>query len=134
MRMRLPATMVFLRGTDGAAAIEFAIVGNVFLLLLIGTAYVSVMLWHAANLDWAVEAGSRVATINSSATQTDVSTAVNNYLSSVGMGAATIAYTVTTTGGVKVGQISASKTERFNVPLLNNYRITFHSYANVPLL
>lgn len=85
MKMHLPGTMAFFRGTGGAAAIEFAIVGNVFILLLIGTAYVSVMLWHAANLDWAVEAGSRVAAINSSATQTDVSTAVNNYLSSVGM-------------------------------------------------
>ena len=123
------------RDTNGASAIEFAIVGNAFLLLLFGTAYVAIMLWHEANLDWAVESGARVAVLNSAATQSDVSTAVNGYLTSVGMpGNATVAYTTSTSGGVTVGQITASDTEQFVVPFLSTYSITYHASANVPLL
>ncbi|HEY2032641.1 MAG TPA: TadE/TadG family type IV pilus assembly protein, partial [Rhizomicrobium sp.] len=76
----------FFRDRSGAAAIEFAIVGNVFLMLLFGIAYIGIIYWHAANLDWAVDAGSRIAILNSSATQGDISTAVNGYLTQVGMG------------------------------------------------
>jgi Flp pilus assembly protein TadG len=121
------------RDAGGAAAIEFAIVGNAFLLLLFGTAYVAIMLWHEANLDWAVESGARVAVLNSAATQSDVSTAVNGYLASVGMGNATVAYTTSTTSGVTVGQITATKTEQFAVPFLSTYNITYNASANVPM-
>jgi Flp pilus assembly protein TadG len=121
------------RDASGAAALEFAIVGNAFLLLLFGTAYVAIMLWHEANLDWAVESGARVAVLNSAATQSDVSTAVNGYLASVGMGNATVAYTTSTSGGVTVGQITATKTEAFTVPFLSTYNITYNASANVPM-
>jgi Flp pilus assembly protein TadG len=122
------------RDASGAAAIEFAIVGNAFLLLLFGTAYVSIMLWHEANLDWAVESGARVAVLNSSATQSDVATAVNGYLTSVGMaGDATVAYTTSTSGGVTVGQITATSTDHITVPFLSTYNITYQSSANVPM-
>lgn len=122
----------FFRDRNGAAAIEFAVVGNAFLLLLFGIAYVGIIYWHAANLDWAVEAGSRVAVINSSATQSDISSAVNTYLSRVGMGSANVTYSVATSNGVKVASIDASKAETFSVPLINTFHITFHSSAEVP--
>jgi len=123
------------RNTSGAAAIEFAIVGNAFLLLLFGTAYVSIMLWHEANLDWAVESAARTAVVlNSNATQADVATAVNGYLTSVGMtGDATVAYTTSTSGGVTVGQITATATDHITVPFLSTYNITYQSTANVPM-
>lgn len=122
----------FFRDRNGAAAIEFAIVGNAFVMLLIGIAYVGVIYWHAANLDWAVQAGSRIAVLNSSATQSDIASAVNGYLAQVGMGAADVTYSVATSNGVKVASIAASKSEIFNVPLINNFHITFQSSAEVP--
>jgi Flp pilus assembly protein TadG len=122
----------FLREDDGAAAIEFALVGNAFLILLLGTAYIAIMWWHSANLKWAVQSAARVAVLNSSATQSDISTAVNDYLASVGMDSATVHYSVVTSNGVKVGEITASKTEQFAVPLLFTKDITLQASANVP--
>ncbi len=130
MRRRLAA---FHRDIAGTAAIEFAIVGNAFLLLLFGTFYISIMLWHEANLNWAVESGARLVALNSSVTQSEISTAVNDYLSSVGMGAANVQYSVSTSGSVKVGQISASKSEQFTVPLLSTFNITFRAQDDVPV-
>lgn len=122
----------FLREDSGAAVVEFALVGNAFLILLIGTMYLGLMYWHSANLKWAVESAARVAVLNSSATQSDISTAVNNYLASVGMDSATVHYSVVSSGGVNVGEITASKTEEFIVPLLFTKDITFQASANVP--
>lgn len=117
----------------GSTAIEFAIVANAFLMLLLGTGYLSVMLWHEANLNWAVQSGARLVALNSSVTQSEISTAVNHYLSSVGMGSATVQYTTATSGGVTVGTISASKSEQFVVPLFNTFNLTLAASANVPV-
>lgn len=122
----------FLREEAGAAAVEFALVGNAFLILLIGTAYLAIMLWDSANLKWAVQSAARVAVLNTSATQSDISTAVNDYLASIGMGSATVNYSVVTSNGAKVGEITASKTEQFIVPLLFTKDITFQASADVP--
>ena len=119
--------------TDGSTAIEFAIVGNAFIMLIMAIAYVGMALWHDATLGWAVERGARVATLNSAASQTDVSNAINGYLTSVGLSNATVQYTVDSSGGTSVGQISASMTESFNVPLFSPFSVTYTSSANVPL-
>lgn len=133
--MRRPRLRLFAFGGDvnGSTAIEFAIVANAFLMLLLGTGYLSVMLWHEANLNWAVQSGARLVALNSSVTQSDISTAVNNYLSSVGMGSATVHYSTSTAGGVTVGTINASKSEQFVVPLFNTYNLTLTASANVPV-
>lgn len=132
MNLRMGKSGAFLRDRGGSAAIEFAIVGNVFLMFLFAIAYLAIFLWHAANLDWAVEAASRVAVVNSSATQSDIQTAVNNYLSSVGMGSATVQYNVTTSNGVKVAQITASKSESFAVPFFSTKNLNYQATADVP--
>jgi len=122
----------FIRARDGAAALEFAIVGNVFILVLMGISYTAIMLWHKSHLNWAVDAASRVAAVNTSVTQAQMTTAVNNYLTSVGMDTATVTYSVQTQGGVKVGLISATLSETMTVPLLSTYHLTYSASARVP--
>jgi Flp pilus assembly protein TadG len=130
MKRRLLARLV--REQGGAAALEFAIVGNVFLLLIMGISYSAIMMWHKSHLNWAVDSASRIAAINSSATQADISTAVNTYLSNVGMSPATVTYSVVTTNGVKVGQISATLSETMTVPLLRSFHLSYQASAKVP--
>ncbi len=117
---------------DGTAAIEFAIVGNVFLLFILGLGYTSIMLWHEAHLNWAVDTASRLAAVKTTTTQADISTAVNSYLSSVGMGTASVTYSVATLGGAKVGQINATLTETMVVPLLSTFHLTYTASAKIP--
>jgi Flp pilus assembly protein TadG len=120
------------RDESGAAALEFAIVGNVFLLLLMGISYTAIMLWHKSHLNWAVDAASRLAAVNTSVTQADMTTAVNNYLTSVGLDTASVTYSVQTLSGVKVGLINATMTETLRVPLLNTFHLTYQASARVP--
>ena len=53
----------FIPDDTGAAAIEFAIVGPVFLLLVIGLIYGCFMLFGIASLHFAVEEGARCASV-----------------------------------------------------------------------
>jgi len=121
----------FVRDSSGGAAVEFAVVGNVFLMFIICIAYVAIILWHEAHLDWAVQRSSRLAALGTT-TASDLQTAVNGYLSSVGMNPATVQYQVNTMGGAKVAQISASMTETFTVPLFKPINLTYTSSAKVP--
>jgi Flp pilus assembly protein TadG len=121
------------RETSGSAAIEFAVVGNVFLMFVIAIAYAAIILWHEAHLDWAVQRSSRLAALGgTTVTATDIQTAVNGYLTSVGMNPATVQYQVSTLGGAKVGQITASMTETFSVPLFKPLHLTYTASADVP--
>ena len=53
----------FIRDRRGSAAIEFAIVGPVFLMLVIGTIYGCLMLFSIASMHDAVEDGARCASV-----------------------------------------------------------------------
>jgi Flp pilus assembly protein TadG len=54
----------FLRDTRGTSALEFAFVGPVFLLMVIGMLYGCLMLFSMASLHYAVEEGARCASVN----------------------------------------------------------------------
>jgi hypothetical protein len=53
----------FLRDTRGTSALEFAFVGPVFLLMVIGMLYGCLMLFSMASLHYAVEEGARCASV-----------------------------------------------------------------------
>src|SRR5688500_4203507 len=61
---RKKLTLARLRDESGTAAVEFAIVASVFITLLIGIAYASIMLHSNAALQWAVETAARTASLN----------------------------------------------------------------------
>jgi Flp pilus assembly protein TadG len=52
-----------LANEGGAAAIEFSIVGPVFLLMMIGAAYSCMLMFAQSSLQYAVEAGARCASV-----------------------------------------------------------------------
>jgi Flp pilus assembly protein TadG len=64
----------FLRDRGGAAAIEFAIVGPCFLLLVIGLIYGCIMLFGVASLHYAVEEGARCASVKATVCPDSAST------------------------------------------------------------
>lgn len=130
MKRRLASA--FARDEHGAAALEFAIVGNVFLIFLMSISYGAIMLWHETHLDWAVQNSSRLAAINPAVTAGAIQSSVNGYLTGLGMGPATVQYQIVTLGGVKVGQITATMRDTFTVPLISSFNINYSASANVP--
>src|SRR5207237_5836075 len=104
-----------------------------FLMFLMAICYIGLMLFAYAGVHWAVEDASRVASLNTSATQSDIQTAVNNELTSVGLPSATsVSYSVSSSGGFAVATISATLTQSYVVPLLSSVTITYSATTKVP--
>ncbi|HWY63296.1 MAG TPA: TadE family protein [Rhizomicrobium sp.] len=61
--MKHMALFDWLEDERGSPAVEFALVGPVFLLLLVGTIYVGLLLFSTGSLQYAVEEGARCASV-----------------------------------------------------------------------
>lgn len=122
-----------LREEDGAAAVEFAIVSVAFLMFLFAIAYVGIIVYTNATLQWAVERGSRLAAIDPNVTQSTVSSAINSYLTAARAPTATVSYSVTTSGTMKTGNISATFDRTYTVPLIKTFSIRYRATTSVPL-
>ena len=119
------------RRQEGAAAVEFAVVSSAFIALIIGVCYVGIMLFTDLSLHWAVEKGARVAVIDSNTTQSAVSSAINGYLSSMGIPTATVTYSVAN-GSFPVATVAATLTQSYSIPFISNFSITYSANTKVP--
>lgn len=116
----------------GAAAPEFAVVATAFIMFVMAIAYIGLMLFTYAGVHWAVEDASRIAAVNTAATQNQVSTAVNNDLTSIGLPNATSVNYSVVNGSFPVATISATLTQSYAVPLISNLTITYSASTSVP--
>ena len=121
------------RDKSGAAAVEFAIVSVAFLALIFGISYLGIMLYNSLSLNWAMEKGARIAALNKAATQSEIATAINSYLTSVKVPTATVTATNVTVDGVNGLSISATFTRTYAVPLISTFTITHSATTYVPL-
>lgn len=117
---------------SGAVAVEFALVSTAFLTLILGTAYIGMMMFNDASLRWALEKGSRLAAINKTATQSQIAAEINGYLSSAGLPSATVNYSATSAGGVAGVSITASFARSYTIPFVSTFNITHSSSTYVP--
>ena len=118
--------------TAGSAAIEFAVIGPVFIVILFAIVYLGKMYFDNETLQTAVESAGRTIALNSSVTQSQLQTAVQNGLSSIGNPTATVTYATVTINGVSVGHLTATITRAYPVPLLSNYNITLSADTYLP--
>jgi Flp pilus assembly protein TadG len=117
---------------SGAAAVEFSIVVCAFISFVMGICYISIMYFNRQSLDWAVQLAARQAEINTSVTQSQIASTVNNYLNSVGLPNATVTYSVATVSGVKTASIGATFNQSYSVPFVHTFNVTFTSNDAVP--
>ena len=100
----------------GAAALEFGIVGPIFMLFMIGTAYTCMMLFAESSMQYAVEAGARCASVQTTVcTSSSAITTVaqNNYYGPVV--SPTFTYSTPACGH----QVSGTTTFGYNFGYLN---------------
>lgn len=121
------------RDEGGAAAVEFAVVSVAFFMFIFAIAYIGIIMFTNATLQWAVESGSRLAAIDQTATQGDISDAVNRYLASANAPPATVNYSISQSGALKTATISASFSESYSVPLISTFNIDYNATTSVPL-
>jgi len=118
---------------SGAAAVEFAIVSSAFFCFVLGIAYVAIMLFNNASLNYAVEDAARTVAMNNSTTQDQIKTKVNSYMTKAGLPSATVLYSTSTINSVLTGHIAANYTQTYKLPFVNTFHITFKADAYVPL-
>jgi Flp pilus assembly protein TadG len=119
------------RNQSGAAAVEFALVIIPFLTLLFGIAWLAVILHTNSALHWAVEHAARTAGMNNTATQSQISTEINGYLSTLGISPATVSYSVAA-GALPVAHITATLTKTYALPLVPHVQINYTADTYVP--
>lgn len=118
---------------EGATAIEFAIIANVFIVFVMVIAYFGIMVFNTASLDWAVNDAVRIASVDPAADQTAISAAINDRLSTFGLSNATVTYTKETVNSIQTGHIQASYVQTYSIPFLRTFDMTYSSQAYVPV-
>lgn len=118
--------------TSGSAAIEFAVVGPVLIAMLFGMYCFGEAYFDTQTLQTAVESAGRMMALSSNVTQSELQTAVQNGLASIGNPSVTVSYATTTVDGVSVGHLSATMTRSYFVPLLKTYNFTYTADTYLP--
>jgi Flp pilus assembly protein TadG len=122
----------FASDASGAAAVEFAIVSGVFILMIFGIIYMGIILHTNATLQWAVENSVRAAVITESTTQAQMTTKVNGFLSQMNMpNADNVSYAVAGTTP-KIATLTADLTRTYTIPMLGSYTISYTATAKMP--
>ncbi len=103
-----------------------------FLTLLFGASYIGIMMWYRSSLQWAVEKGIRMAAIDKTTTQTQITTAINGYLTSVSLPNATVAFNTAAYSGVQISTVTASFTKSVTMPFVSTFNLTYSSTAKIP--
>jgi Flp pilus assembly protein TadG len=119
--------------SNGAAAVEFAIVSSVFFTFVIGIAYVGIMLFNNASLNYAVEDAARIVALNNTTTLDQIKSKINTYMTSEGLPSATVQYTTYVVNNVPTGHIVANYTRSYTLPFVHTFNITYKADAFVPL-
>jgi len=100
----------YLADSRAAAAVEFAFVAPVFLVMVLGSVEVGRALWIKSTMQFAVEQTARYAIVNTSATTAALEAYAATEIADAGFNDANVTFTAAndTTGGVTFVTISAS--------------------------
>jgi Flp pilus assembly protein TadG len=122
----------FAREDSGAYAVEFAMVSTAFFTLLFGIAYISIMEYNRSTLQWAVERAIRMAAIDRTTTQTQITTEINSYLTSMSLPSASVSFATAAVSGVQVSTVTASFSKSFTMPFVSTFNQTYSATAKIP--
>jgi Flp pilus assembly protein TadG len=124
----------FLRATDGAAAVEFAIIVPVFILFCVGIFEAGRMMWIRNSIQTATEEAARFAMAHTTSTDEELVALAADYFDSVSMDAPTFTVVRDTTGGVDFVTVSGTYTFEFNFTFFDFGNIELDGKARVPLI
>ena len=130
---RRGAAAGFADDAGGMAAIEFALISPLLILLLLGAIQLGWALHNAASVRWALEASARSLMINPSLTEDAVRTDMVARLSKVA-DASDIEVTVTPDEDEESVVLESTYTAELTLPILPAETLTFRNRVTVPTL
>jgi Flp pilus assembly protein TadG len=118
----------------GASAVEFSIVGPMFLLLLIGIILAGWYMNVLSSLRLALEESGRALEIDGSLNSTQLATIVGNKLTGIGDPNVTVALANdTTVTGITMKKITATYTLHINFPFIPAQTVSIQQIVKVPM-
>jgi Flp pilus assembly protein TadG len=115
LKVRMPGTIARLRDTRGTTAVEFALVGPVFIMLIVGVVYTSLLLFAMGSLQYAVEEAARCASVKTTVCTSSTSTA--SYAQSHFFGSLVLTPAFTSTTATCGHQVRATASYNLNIGL-----------------
>jgi Flp pilus assembly protein TadG len=118
--------------TNGAAALELALVLPPLVIFIFGIWYIGWSLNLGGEVRHAVELGSRIYITNPTATTNDLQTAVASHLTDVPIGSVTLATSTSTVGTATSQHITWSFQTTAPIPFMNAIPTSFSGSYDVP--
>ena len=116
----------FFRDRSGGAALEFALLGPVVLMFLIGFFQVAWAMYCASSVRYALHNSARALVLNPAMTQTDFQTMVKAAVTPLAAQNVTVTLTKTTPGaGLQLSNATATYNYQIVIPFVPTYNGTF---------
>lgn len=123
----------FRKSTDGASALEFALVFPVFASMAFGSIQMGMAYYTAGSVQHALERTARITMVDQDMSSTQVQSAFATQLAPFTDQNISINYSVDTSGDVPIAIFTASYTHEFIIPFVPSFDITFPVETRVPL-
>jgi len=116
----------FGRDRSGGAALEFALLGPVILMFLIGFFQVAWAMYCASTVRYALHNGARALVLNPAMSQSDFQTLVTNAVTPLAQENVSVALTKTSGGtNIQLSQATATYNYQIVIPFMPTYNGTF---------
>ena len=123
----------FWTATDGASALEFALVFPVFASMTFGSIQMGMAYYTAGSVQHALERTARITMVDQDMSTSQVQAAFATQLSPFTDQNIPINYTVDTSGDVPIAIFTATYTHEFIIPFVPSFDIAFPVETRVPL-
>ena len=125
----------FSEDQSASSALEFAILGPIFLMMFLGSLMLGWAIFTISNVNFVAERAGRVLQLNPAMSSSEVSTAIKGQLAYLDQNNLTVALVISTgTGGYRMGRATVTYQFQFEVPLVGVYPISYSSTVSVPLV
>ena len=129
------AAKSFAGNTSGGAALEFALIAPILIMLLFGIFAFGWSMNADSSVRYSLEASARSLQLNNTLTQSDIQTIATKKLQALGLQNINVTITIDpASNGFRMAHVTASYAYVINFPYFSNYPINYSTTVNVPLV
>jgi hypothetical protein len=118
---------------SGATAVEFAIVGPIFLIMLIGIVQLSIAYFHGSSVQWAVDRAMRVAMVDADITSAEVEALISESLGDINSPEIDLTFSVDTSSDIHLAHVVANYEIPVQILFMPEFAVEFSVEAFVPV-
>ena len=122
----------FCFATEGASALEFALVLPVFAAMLFGSIQMGLAYYYAGTVQYALERTARLAMVEQDMSTGQIQSAFANELAAITDQDIDISYSIDSSGDVPIASFSATYSHEFVIPFVPSFTIDFPVETHVP--